>query len=232
MNSSLKCLVVEDESLAAEIIADYIAEVPFLQLDGILGDAIAAMEYLRTAEVDVLFLDIHLPRLKGLDFLRTLKYYPQVILTTAYPDYALESYELGVVDYLLKPIAFPRFMQAANRLQRAQNAALVTTQKEEDIILAVNKEKIRLRKKDILYIEGMREYVAVHTISERIVVKNSLKNMLAMLGSAFLQIHKSYLVAKSRITTLSATSLTVEGNKLPIGRQYRLQVHQALRSWQ
>ena len=104
MNSSLKCLVVEDESLAAEIIADYIAEVPFLQLDGILGDAIAAMEYLRTREVDVLFLDIHLPRLKGLDFLRTLKYYPQVILTTAYPDYALESYELGVVDYLLKPI--------------------------------------------------------------------------------------------------------------------------------
>lgn len=232
MNSSLKCLVVEDESLAAEIIADYIAEVPFLQLDRILGDAIAAMEYLRTTEVDVLFLDIHLPRLKGLDFLRTLKYYPQVILTTAYPDYALESYELGVVDYLLKPIAFPRFMQAANRLQPAQNAAPGTVQKEEDIILAVNKEKIRLRKKDILYIEGMREYVAVHTISERIVVKNSLKNMLAMLGSAFLQIHKSYLVAKSRITTLSATSLTVEGNKLPIGRQYRLHVHQALRSWQ
>ena len=163
MNSSLKCLVVEDESLAAEIIADYIAEVPFLQLDRILGNAIAAME---------------------------------------------------------------------NRLQSAQNGAPGTVQKEEDIILAVNKEKIRLRKKDILYIEGMREYVAVHTISERIVVKNSLKNMLAMLGSEFLQIHKSYLVAKSRITTLSASALTLEGSKLPIGRQYRLQVHQALRSWQ
>lgn len=225
----LKCLLVEDESLAAEIIADYVADVPFLELVAILSDAIAALEFLRKNTVDVIFLDIHLPRLKGLDFLRTLTNPPQVILTTAYPNYALESYDLGVVDYLLKPIDFPRFLQAVNRLQ--VDPSMPDRAVEEPLILTMNKERVRLERAAIWYVEGMREYVGIHTSSERYVVKDSLKQMLLTLGEDFIKIHKSYLVAKHHITACSASTVTVGERKLPIGRQYRAQVKDALKSW-
>lgn len=230
--SRLKCLIVEDEALAAEIIADYVAEVPYLEVVACFGDAISALEYLRQNPLDVIFLDIHLPRLKGLDFLRTLTNPPQVILTTAYPNYALESYELGVVDYLLKPIDFPRFLQAVNRLRRSEpERNMPTPEKEEPLVVTINKEHLRLDRASIRYVEGMREYVGIHSGSERLVVKESLKHMLKLLGDDFLQIHKSFLVSKSHISAYSASTITLGEDKLPIGRQYREQVKQALQDW-
>lgn len=229
----LKCLIVEDEALAAEIIIDYIQEVPFLRLAATKSDAIAALEYLRQNTIDVIFLDIHLPRLKGLDFLRTLQQPPQVILTTAYPNYALESYDLGVVDYLLKPIGFPRFLQAVNRLQRAnsQSPSLESAMTSEYLTLSINKEHRRLQRSAISYVEGMREYVAIHLDNERIVVKNSLKNILELLGPDFFQIHKSFLVSKQHISAYSASSISLGEKTLPVGRQYRKSVQRELSSW-
>ncbi len=233
-SAPLRCLVVEDEALAAEIITDYIQDVPYLELTAVLGDAIAALEFLRKHKVDVLFLDIHLPRLKGLDFLRLLESPPQVILTTAYSDYALESYEHGVVDYLLKPIDFPRFLQAVNRLQRLAPppSGEVVVDVQRDIILTVNKEKVRLQLSIISHVEGMREYVAVHSTEGRLVVKCSLKKMLDLLGPDFVQIHKSYLVNQRHIQGLSASSVNLAATRLPIGRQFRDHVRAVLTDWQ
>ncbi|MEL7423102.1 MAG: response regulator transcription factor [Bacteroidota bacterium] len=234
INAPLRCLVVEDEVLAAEIITDYIQEVPFLQLEKVLSDAISAMELLRKQKVDVIFLDIHLPRLKGLDFLRLLDQPPQVILTTAYPQYALESYDFGVVDYLLKPIDFPRFLQAVNRLERPAVAPSIQPEpvEQRDVILTVNKEKVRLQLNSIWYLEGMREYVALHTTEGRLVVKSSLKKMLELLGTDFVQIHKSYIVNQRHILALSATSVSLESQRLPIGRQFKDHVRNVLTDWQ
>ncbi len=228
----LKCMIVEDEALAAEIIADYVAEVPYLELVATMSDAISALEHLRRTPIDVIFLDIHLPRLKGLEFLRTLSNAPQVILTTAYPNYALESYDLGVVDYLLKPIGFPRFLQAVNRLRRPMpQKPIAMPQVEEPLIITINKEHLRLDRSNVCFVEGMREYVGIHTTEDRLVVKDSLKRMLELLGGDFFQIHKSYLVAKKHITAYSATTITIGAHKLPIGRQYRDQVKQVLQDW-
>lgn len=230
MNTQIfKCLIVEDEALALEIISDYVHEVPFLQLIATKRDAIAALDFLQHNSVDVIFLDIHLPKLNGLDFLRTLKHKPQVILTTAYHNYALESYDFGVVDYLLKPIGFPRFLQAVNKLKSSNvNITSEIVPDEAYIVVATNKTHLRLKKNSILYVESMREYVAIHIADERIVVKNSLKNMRLLLDGICFQIHRSFLVSKQHITAYNASSITIGKQTLPIGRQYRKAVQKAL----
>src|SRR6478672_5643241 len=158
------CIIVEDEPLAAEVLTDYIMQVPFLQLNEVCTDAIYAMEKLQAEKTDLMFLDIHLPKLKGLDFLESLKSPPNVIITSAYKDYALQGYELNVVDYLLKPIRFNRFLKAVNKLNQHNgynitNTTTLAAPERKFIFFNVGKKRVKIFLDEILYIESLREYV-------------------------------------------------------------------------
>lgn len=224
---TLNCLIVEDEPLAAGILEDYIRQIPFLRLAGKCGDALYAIEALREAPVDVMFLDIHLPGLKGLDFLRSLPHPPQTILTTAYHDYALESYDLGVIDYLLKPIDFERFIKA---IQKIRLPAATAVNDRAFLFFNVNKKMVRVWLDEIHYAESLKEYVRIFLASGKsIVTKMQMGDLETMLeGSGFLRIHRSFLIATGQIEAYSATDVTIGGKDIPIGRQYKEPVLAAL----
>lgn len=223
----LNCIIVEDEPLAAGILEDYIRQVPFLRLAGKCPDALYAAEALRAREVDVMFLDLHLPGLKGLDFLKTLKNPPQVILTTAYHEYALESYEHGVVDYLLKPIDFDRFMMAVQKLERSVQGNQPMDRPFH--FFNANKKMVRVWLDEVLFAESLKEYVCLHLSGGRTVTtKYQLGEMEAIFGDAFLRIHRSFLVAIRQIDAFSSAAVHLGDQELPIGRQYRTAVLQAL----
>lgn len=227
----IRCLIVEDEPLAAEILQDYIQDVPGLELAGTCQDALFAMDFLKREPVDVMFLDIHLPKLKGLDFLKTLSNPPQVIVTTAYHEYALEGYELDVVDYLLKPIEFNRFLRAVQKLKKHQ--PIETTEalpgERPHYFFNVNKKRVKIYFDEILYIESLKEYVRIFTAEDSIVTKFQLGEIERFLNDDnLLRIHRSFIVAKDKIKAYTATEIEVGNASLPIGRSYREEVMQAL----
>jgi DNA-binding LytR/AlgR family response regulator len=220
------CIIVEDEPIAAEILEDYIRQVPFLHLIAICNDAMYAMDVLQTQKVEVLFLDIHLPRLKGIDFIRTIRSPPQIIVTTAYRDYAIEGYELNVLDYLVKPINFNRFLMAVNKLKN--KAADVNTvvqsynAEKPHLFFNVNKKKIKVYIDDILYIESLKEYIRVSTRDKSILTKFQLSQIEELLAKdEFIRIHRSFLVARRKIDAFTATDIEVGGKQIPIGRSYK-----------
>jgi DNA-binding LytR/AlgR family response regulator len=227
--SVFNCLIVEDEPLAAEILEDYVRQVPFLSLKGVCTDALFATATLQKESIDLLFLDIHLPKLKGLDFLRTLKNPPSVIITTAYHEYALLGYELNVVDYLLKPIAFSRFLQAIQKLPQTHSQASHITERETLIpserpyhFFNVDKKKIKIYLDEILYIESLKEYVRVVTPIQQIVTKYQLGQLEEILDrNEFIRIHRSFIVAKSKIDAYTAISVEIRGKEIPIGRNFK-----------
>ncbi|MCB9305802.1 MAG: response regulator transcription factor [Lewinellaceae bacterium] len=229
---TFNCLIVEDEPLAAGILEDYIRQIPFLRLVGKCGDALNALEVLREASIDVLFLDIHLPGLKGLDFLRSLPHPPQTILTTAYHDYALEGYDLGVVDYLLKPIDLERFVKAVQKLKQPA-AGTVASPERLFQFFNVNKKMVRVWLDEIRYVESLKEYVRIYLPEEKsIVTKIHLGDLCEMFdGYGFLRIHRSYMVALRHIEAFTASEITVERKDIPIGRQYKDSVTEALQSF-
>ena len=229
----MHCLIVEDEPLAAMVLEDYVRQVPFLQPSGRCADAMQALEALHEAPVDVLFLDIHLPGLKGLDFLRALAQPPQVILTTAYHEYALESYELGVVDYLLKPIDFERFIKAAQKLKRPDAPPKGGLPGHRPFLFFnVNKKMVRVWIDEIRYVESLREYVRLHLSDKRnVVTKMQLGELETMLENfGFLRVHRSFIVAMRHIEAFTATEVTAGGAEIPVGRQYRETALKALES--
>lgn len=233
MPERIRCLIVEDEPLAAEVLADYIAEVPHLELVGICEDAIFASSFLKQTAIDLLFLDIHLPKLKGLDFLKMLTHPPQVILTTAYHQYALEAFEYDVIDYLLKPIEFERFLQAIHKVEVAGSEGVAqhaeVSSEESFRFFRVNKKNVKVLLKDIVYIESLKEYVRIYTAQDSIVTKFQIGELQTTLAAPnLMRIHRSYLVAKNKISAYSATEVEVHGKSLPIGRTYRETVHAIL----
>src|SRR5215210_6834017 len=164
--SKIKCMIIEDEPLAIKVLSDYVSQVPFLELRGTFKDAILATEYLHDNDVDLLFLDIHLPKLKGMAFLKTLTNPPAVIVTTAYHQYAVEGFDLNVTDYLLKPFEFERFLIAVNKVQTAQREKRIPGESEEKkdyLFLNVQKKKVKILFSEIVYIESQREYVRIVT---------------------------------------------------------------------
>jgi len=221
------CIIVEDEPLAAEVLKDYISQVPFLELKATCSDAIYALETLQEQTIDVVFLDIHLPRLKGLDFLRTLKHPPQVIITTAYRDYAIEGYELSVVDYLLKPVSFNRFLMAVNKLKsnlhdlnQVQTTSAVP--RRPYLYINVNKKRIRIFIDEILFIESKKEYISINTSQHSHLTKFQLTEIEEQLaGQGFLRVHRSFLVARHHIDAFSAVEIEIAGQRIPIGRSYK-----------
>jgi DNA-binding LytR/AlgR family response regulator len=230
------CIIIEDEPLAAEILSDYIKQVPFLDLKAVCTDAIYGMEMLQQEKIDLIFLDIHLPKLKGLEFLETLKTPPNVIITTAYKEYALQGYELSVLDYLLKPVRFSRFLKAVNKLKQpgiVPAAATMTVVPQNAsrnyIYFNVGKKRVKIYTDDILYVESIREYVKIITTGKTIITKFQLSEMEEMLPpSEFLRIHRSFLVSKHKVDAFSAIDVEINGKIVPIGRSYKELVLSAL----
>ena len=227
-----KCLIVEDEPLAAEVLQDYIRQVPFLKLIKTCSDAIYAMETLKEEKIDLVFLDIHLPKLKGLDFIKSLTNPPHIIITSAYHEYALEGHELNVLDYLLKPIEFKRFLKAVNRLSAVQEHTEDVSQKpseREYLFFNVSKKKVKIFLDEILYIESLKEYIRVCTRQKTIIPKFQLGEIEEILSkNNFLRVHRSFIVAKDKIDAFTATDVEVSGKQFPIGRSYKDVVQTAL----
>lgn len=221
------CLIVEDEPLAAEVLQDYIRQVPFLTLKGICQDAIFALETLQKEKIDLVFLDIHLPKLKGLDFIKTLKNPPRIIITSAYHEYALQGYEYNVVDYLLKPIEFSRFLMAVNKLTQVpvpENTltSFLPAPERASLFFNVSKKKVKIYLDEILYIESLKEYIRIYTVNKTILTKFPLGQIEELLAkNNFLRIHRSYIIARNRIDAFTASEVEVNGKQIPIGRSYK-----------
>ena len=222
--SRLKCIIVEDEPLAAKVLADYISQVPFLELNGTFKDAILATDYLRENSVDLIFLDIHLPKLKGMAFLKTLIDPPAVIITTAYHQYAVEGFELNVTDYLLKPFEFERFLVAVNKVKAAQTEKQRSNESEikDHLFLNVQKKKVKILFSEIVYIESQREYIKIVTTKREYLSKMSTHEIESLLPSnLFKRIHRSFIVSVSKIESYTAEAVELNGVSIPIGRGYR-----------
>ncbi len=227
-NTTIRCLIVDDEPPAREIIRRYIESVPVLQLAGECANAIEAFAFLQQQPVDLMFLDIRMPQLNGNDFLKTLKAPPKVIFTTAYSEYALEGYELDVIDYLLKPIPFERFLKAVNKVcqlapQRSEIAHLPEERKTESFVyFRADRKMVKVMLRDIVYIESMKDYVKVFTEGGTIITKQSISSVEEMLPEKeFVRVHRSYIVSLSRIKTFTNDLLEVDKTEIPIGKLYR-----------
>jgi len=231
----ISCLILEDEPLAAEVLEDYINQVPFLELKGKCVDAIYALEILQKQSIDLIFLDIHLPKLKGFDFIKTLQHPPRVIVTTAYQEYALQGYDLNAVDYLLKPIEWSRFLTAVNKLHQALEVTTYArhsvsgSEEKAYLFFNVNKRMVKVFLDEILYIESLKEYIRITTPHKSILTKYQLNQIEELLTRHhFLRIHRSFIVAKNKIETFSATDVEIGSKQLPIGRNYKEQVMEFL----
>src|SRR6187399_1920289 len=223
--SKIKCIIVEDEPLAVKVLSDYISQVPFLELHGSFKDAILATDYLRGNSVDLIFLDIHLPKLKGMAFLKTLVSPPAVIITTAYHQYAVEGFNLNVTDYLLKPFEFERFLVAVTKVKTLQTEKWKPGEHEEKkdfIFLNVQKKKVKILFSEILYIESQREYIKIVTTKKEYISKMSTHEIESLLpANLFKRIHRSFIVSVSRIESYTAEMVEMNGIAIPIGRGYR-----------
>jgi two-component system LytT family response regulator len=223
--SKIRCIIIEDEPLAAKTLSDYISQVPFLELQATFKDAIIASDYLRDHVIDLMFLDIHLPKLKGMPFLKTLINPPAVIITTAYHQYALEGYNLNVTDYLLKPYEFERFLVAVTKVKTASSVKLKISEPEDIkdfIFINVQKKKVKVSFADIVYIESQREYIKIVTTKAEYVSKMSTNEIESLLPEhIFKRVHRSFIISIKRIDSYTADIVEVNGISIPIGRGYK-----------
>lgn len=223
----IRCVVVDDEPLALDIIVDYIEKVPTLKLILATTSAFEALAAVQNGDADLVFLDVQMPELTGIQFLKIINGKCDVILTTAYPQYALDGYDLDVVDYLLKPIAFDRFYKAVqkahqNNLQPSQSEPLVI-QSSHDFIFVKTEHKIqKIYLDDILYIEGLKDYISIFTATERIITLQNMKKMEDVLPlGRFIRVHKSYIIALEKIESIERSRIFIGEKVIPIGDTYR-----------
>jgi DNA-binding LytR/AlgR family response regulator len=222
------CIIVEDEPIAAEVLETYIGQTPFLHLKSVCTDAIYAMDLLQREPIDLMFLDIHLPKLKGLDFAKTLRNPPKIIITSAYQEYALQGYELDVLDYLLKPIEFSRYFTAVNKLRGGEKQRQPVPQGNgaggdaPHLFFNVNKKQFKIYLNDILLIESMREYIKIVSENKTILTKMQIGEVEELLPkNEFVRIHRSFIISKQKIEAVSPSEVEVKGKAIPIGRNYR-----------
>ena len=226
---SVKCLLVDDEPLAIKLIENHISKISELEVVATCNNALKAFEILNTQEIDLLFLDIKMPNFTGLDFLKSLKNPPKTIFTTAYREYAVESYDLEVVDYLLKPITFERFFKSVDRFLREKNKPQKVAKEtiSEDYILVKSGSKYhKIETNNILYIESLKDYVKIHTLdNKRIVSKYKMNDMEALLSNAnFLRVHRSYIINTQKISAFTVNDIDVNSTEIPIGASYKSKV--------
>jgi len=224
----INCIIVDDEHLALVLLEGYIQQIPELKIVARCEDATQAWEALEKYEVDLMFLDIQMPDMTGVELLRKLEKRPMVIFTTAYAEYALEGYELDVVDYLLKPINLERFQQATTKAIDIINWKRKSGETEnikDHFFVKDGYQLVKVFYHEILFIEGLREYVGIHTPKRRIITLESMKNLEVSLPSErFTRTHKSYIIAIDKVESVSANSLEINGTTIPISKTYKKQV--------
>jgi two-component system, LytTR family, response regulator len=224
MPDLIRCIVVDDEPLAVELLADYLQKTPGMQVVLKTTHVLDALHSVQQGNADLLFLDIQMPELTGLQFMKIIRNACPVILTTAYAEYALEGYEYDVVDYLLKPVTFERFMAAVEKAKRRleQAAPKEMPQRVEHIFIKTEYRIQKIDLDDILYIEALRDYIAIHTAAGKILSLESLRNMEEILPAAsFIRIHKSYIIHQKKIEFLERGKVVINKQYLPIGDTYR-----------
>ena len=231
----IKYLIIDDETIAHEIIKGYCDLLPNMELQKNCYDALEALQYLNEYQVDLIFLDLNMPKLKGFDFLKTLVAPPKVIVTTAYSEFALEGYELNVVDYLLKPFSFERFLKAVNKAVSSPGKPQSSVTGEKNpaganrIFLRVDKKYIQLVIDDILYIEGAGNYTKVITGKETITIREKFSLLFKSLpADDFLQVHKSFAVATKHIKSVEGNRIIIGDHVVPIGKVYKMNVNHLL----
>ncbi len=230
----LRCLIVEDEPPAMEIMQAFVHDCPQLELTGSYADAFAASEALQREHVDLIFLDINLPRMSGLSFLKTLHRTPLVIFTTAYPEYAVDGFEADAVDYLVKPFSFNRFLKAVNKAFERVRAsqAMENTGMENSrsfILLRSDKKTYRVNFSEIIYFEAIGDYLKVVLTSKNLVIHETIKGMFDQLPPGlFLRVHKSYVVAIDRINFIEGNQIHAGNIFIPIGRSFKEEVEKTL----
>jgi DNA-binding LytR/AlgR family response regulator len=221
----LNCIIIEDEPLAQNVLKKYISDLPSLELAGIYCDAVSAQQELHAIKPDLIFLDINLPILSGVNFLRSLTNPPAVIFTTAYQDFALEGFELNAVDYLLKPFSFERFLKAVNKVQEKLANKPAPGSVEEAIFIKVDKRLVRVPFNDIHYLEALDDYVKVVSQQKTYLTNNSLRNLYEQLPAArFLRVHKSFVVSTSMIEYIEGNYMKLADKEIPIGAAYKDEV--------
>lgn len=224
--SKIRCLLVDDEPPAIELLEKYAGMIDQLEIVGKSYSAVKAFDLLNDQKVDLLFLDIQMPVLNGIDFIKTLKNPPAIILTTAYREYALDGYDLDIIDYLLKPIAFDRFLKAVDRYRSRLNPAKIepeaSVEEVEHIFFNINRTHHKVMLNDILYIESLKDYVRIHMKTQRLMVKGNIGSFMKQLpADRFIRIHRSYAIALSYVKSYNQSEVDVAGHKLPIGISYK-----------
>ena len=228
----MKCIIIEDEPIALDIIAGYISKTSFLELEAKFRDPVKALEFLKTCTVDLIFLDINMPELDGIRFLRSIDNRPMVIFTTAYSEYALESYEFNAVDYLLKPVEYERFLKAAGRAfeqfkmkekyEKDTGSLSLKVSEENIFFIKSGTEYFKVKIGDIIYIRGMGNYIIFVTKNKDIISIMNLKDVSDKLPeSSFVQVHKSYIVNLIHIDVIKKDSIKINNEFLPIGKVYK-----------
>lgn len=221
----MKCLIVDDEPLAQEVLENYVQRVEELKLVKKCSNAMEAVQTLHQEKVDLLFLDIQMPVMNGLSFLKSLKNPPAVILTTAFPKYALEGYDLDVVDYLLKPISFERFLKAVNKAMDQRKNIQEELATAEYLFLKVDNKFVKVNYTDIVYIEGMKDYLKIFVKEKLLVVHKTMKAIEDMLPkNQFIRVHKSYIVSLRAVNSIVGNMVEINGKEIPIGANYKEQL--------
>jgi len=224
----IKCIVVDDEPLAIKVLENHIMKVPDLELVSTFDNPISAGHFLQNSSIDLLFLDIQMPEVTGIDFIKNTIIQPKVILTTAYREYALEGYELDIIDYLLKPISFIRFYKSINKykaLHAAANANHAATEMDstlDHIFVNSNKRMLRIEFNNMLFIDSIKDYVRIHTTDEVIITKDKISTFVLKLPSYFLRVHRSYIINTKKIAALTSKDVVLLGGmEIPIGASYK-----------
>jgi two-component system, LytTR family, response regulator len=222
------CIIIEDEPLALEKKKDFVMKVPFLHLSATFDNALTGLAYLNNNKVDVLFLDINMDELSGIELLESSKINSQVIITTAYQEYALKGYELQITDYLLKPFTFNRFLQAVNKAQENLSRSIADKQPDFVFVKTENRlEKIMIN--EILYIEGMRDYLRIHTVSKKIMTLQSFNELEQLLPSHLIcRVHKSYMVAVNKIESIERSEIKIGNTIIPVSATYKEHLFQLI----
>ncbi len=220
----MNCIIVDDEPIALDGIAEYVHETPFLKLLGKCNNAYEAIQLISEKPVDLIFLDINMPKLNGVDMVNSLQQPPMIIFVTAYPNYALKGFELNAVDYILKPISYEKFLKAS---QKAYNFFILEqtkslTEKKDFIYVKVDKRLVKIMIADILFIQGMKDYILIHTTIQKYITYLSLNKIIKALPEAdFLQIHKSFIISTNAIDVIEGNKIEIGKNLIPIGRVYK-----------
>lgn len=231
------CLIVDDEPPAREVLRRYVAQVPMLHLVGECANAIQAVTALKQQEVDVLFLDIQMPQLSGIDLISTLSQPPKIILTTAFEQYAVQAFELDVTDYLVKPIRFDRFLKAVLKAMPDQGSSPATepvihhseTNDHAFLYFRADRKMVKVFLNDILYVESLKDYVKVYTMKGMIITKYAMAALEAMLpANNFLRVHRSFLISINKIDSFTTDEINIRGQLIPVGKLYRQQALKTL----